>query len=114
MIGKNISELRKKRGMTLSELAERSNISKSYLSVIERNINENPSIQVIKKLAAVLDVDLKTLLGSEVETEQFLETEWLEFISELKKSGVDKKQIKEYKTLIEFIKWQKEKINNLK
>lgn len=112
MIGKNISDLRKKRGMTLSELAERSNISKSYLSVIERNINENPSIQVIKKLAAVLDVDLKTLLGSEIETEQFLETEWLEFISELKKSGVDKKQIKEYKTLIEFIKWQKEKINS--
>lgn len=112
MIGKNISDLRKKRGMTLSELAERSNISKSYLSVIERNINENPSIQVIKKLAAVLDVDLKTLLGAEIETEQFLETEWLEFISELKKSGVDKKQIKEYKTLIEFIKWQKEKINS--
>jgi XRE family transcriptional regulator, master regulator for biofilm formation len=112
MIGKNISDLRRKRGMTLSELAEKSNISKSYLSVIERNINENPSIQVIMKLAAVLDVDLKTILGDGIVPEQILETEWLEFINDLKKSGVDKRQLKEYKALFEFIKWQKEKINS--
>ena len=43
MIGKNIAEIRKKRGYTLSELAELANISKSYLSNIERNINKNPS-----------------------------------------------------------------------
>ncbi|MGV3488735.1 MAG: helix-turn-helix domain-containing protein, partial [Tuberibacillus sp.] len=30
MIGKNIYELRKKRNLTLSELADRANISKSY------------------------------------------------------------------------------------
>ena len=66
MIGKNIYEIRKQRGFTLSELAERAKISKSYLSNIERNINKNPSIQVIKKIAMVLEIDLKALLNTEI------------------------------------------------
>ena len=49
MIGKNIAEIRKRRGYTLSELAGLANISKSYLSNIERNINTNPSLQVMNK-----------------------------------------------------------------
>lgn len=54
MIGSNISELRKKKGMTLTELARRAKVSKSYLSNIERNLNQNPSIYVIEKIAAEL------------------------------------------------------------
>lgn len=107
MIGKNICEIRKRRGLTLSELAERAGISKSYLSNIERNLNQNPSIRVMKKIAQVLDVDLKFLIitGQNDETEQ-LDKEWLDFVNELKNSGVEKEQIQDYKTLIEFIKWQ--------
>lgn len=108
MIGKKIYDIRKKKGMTLSELAKRSNISKSYLSVIERSINENPSIQVIHKIAAGLDVDIKTIIDADKESMQFLEREWLDFVSDLKSTGIDKKQIQEYKAVIEFIKWQKE------
>ena len=54
MIGKNIYLLRKEKGLTLSELAERANIAKSYLSNMERNINQNPSIQIVEKIAQVL------------------------------------------------------------
>lgn len=108
MIGTNIYEIRKKRGFTLSELADRANISKSYLSNIERNLNQNPSIQVIEKIAMVLGVDLKTLLvsGGKPETQQLIEKEWLDFVNELKDSGIEKEQIQDYKTLIDFIKWQ--------
>lgn len=108
MIGKNIYELRKKRGLTLSELAGRANISKSYLSNIERNMNRNPSIQVVKKIASVLDVDLHMLLKVGVSEEDFQlpDKEWFDLVNELKKSGIDKEQLQEYKTLIEFIKWQ--------
>lgn len=111
MIGKNIYEIRKRRGFTLSELAERANISKSYLSNIERDINRNPSIQVIKKVADVLGVDLKELLKPEsgLETGQLLEKEWVDFINDLKESGLHKEQIHEYKTVFDFIKWQNEK-----
>lgn len=110
MIGKNIYQLRKKRKLTLSELADRANISKSYLSNIERNLNQNPSIQVMEKIANVLDVDLQILLENASETEkQQLEKEWLDFVQELKESGGDKEQINEYRTLIEFIRWQNQK-----
>ncbi|WP_090761623.1 helix-turn-helix domain-containing protein [Bacillus sp. OK048] len=105
MIGKNIYEIRMKKGLTLSALAERANISKSYLSNIERNLNQNPSIQVIKKIALVLDVDIKLLLKTleSKEDQQPPDKEWLDLVNELKESGIEKN---EYKTLIEFIKWQ--------
>lgn len=107
MIGNNIYKLRKQRGFTLSELAERTGISKSYLSNIERNLKQNPSIHVMEKISSVLKVDLKTLLkiAAEVESKQLVEKEWLDFIYELKKSGIDKERIREFKILIEFIKW---------
>jgi len=116
MIGKNIQEIRKRKGLTLSELAEQANISKSYLSNIERELNYNPSIQVIKKISTVLGVDLKTLLGSKSESNTFPENEWLDFINELKASGIEKEKLHEFKPIFEFIKWKnknlKEKIND--
>lgn len=107
MFGNTIALARKKKGLTLSELSERTNISKSYLSNIERNINRNPSIMVMSKLAAVLNIDIKELLlkGS-CEDPPILEKEWVNFVNELKASGIETEQIHQYKTLIEFIKWQ--------
>lgn len=108
MIGKNIYDIRKRRGLTLTELADRAGIAKSYLSNIERNLNQNPSINVVEKIALVLDVELKTLLKAEtLDDKQFIESEWLDFVNELKDSGINKDQIQEYKTVIKFIKWQK-------
>ncbi len=113
MIGDNIGKIRKQKGFSLSELAERAGISKSYLSNIERNVNHNPSIHVIEKIAAVLDVDLQLLLNADetVKSKQIPDREWLDLAQELKESGIDKKQIKEYRTLIEFIKWQNRNID---
>ncbi|MBT2657096.1 helix-turn-helix transcriptional regulator [Bacillus sp. ISL-18] len=113
MIGNNIYELRKKRGLTLSELASRSEISKSYLSNIERGLNQNPSINVLKKISLVLNVELKTLLKAEVSNEDTVfDKEWIDLVIELKERGIDKIQLQEYKTLIEFIKWQNQNITN--
>ncbi len=111
MIGKNILRIRKGRALSLTELAERANIAKSYLSNIERNQNNNPSIHVLNKIAAVLDVDLKILLGTESSNQvinQVLEQEWVDFVVELKESGIEKDQIQEYRKIIEFIKWKNE------
>ncbi|GAA4839738.1 hypothetical protein GCM10023310_16960 [Paenibacillus vulneris] len=111
MIGNNISSIRKQRGFTLSELSERTGISKSYLSNIERNLKQNPSIHVMEKIASVLKVDLKTLLkiATDAEIKQHPDKEWLDFISELKNSGIEKERIHEYKIVIEFMKWHNEK-----
>ncbi|MDQ0903990.1 helix-turn-helix domain-containing protein [Paenibacillus sp. V4I7] len=112
MIGQNISSIRKQRGYTLSELSERTGISKSYLSNIERNLKQNPSIHVMEKIALVLKVDLKMLLkiAADVETSQQLDQEWMDFINDLKQSGIDKERIHEFKILIEFMKWNNDKI----
>lgn len=79
MIGKNIQTIRKERNYSLSELATRAQISKSYLSNIERNLNQNPSIQIIDRIAAVLEVDFRTLLGVKAINELHPEDEWIEF-----------------------------------
>lgn len=107
MLGKNIQRIRKGKGLTLSECAQRANISKSYLSNIERNLHQNPSIQIIEKIADGLDVDLRTLIGVEQSNKLLPEHEWLNFVNELKNSGVKKDQLQEFKTVIEFAKWQK-------
>jgi XRE family transcriptional regulator, master regulator for biofilm formation len=108
MIGKNIYQIRKNKGLSLSELAERAKISKSYLSNIERNLNQNPSINVMEKIAAVLDVEMPVLLkmGNQEHTNANIDSEWIELVNELKESGIEKEEIQEYKTLIEFIKWR--------
>lgn len=105
MIGKTVYEFRKQKGLTLSELAKRANISKSYLSNIERNINRNPSIDVVKRIAVVLNIDLDIMLSTENNTFHFQEVdqELIDLATELKETGIEKK---EFKTLIEFIKWQ--------
>jgi XRE family transcriptional regulator, master regulator for biofilm formation len=65
MLGKIIQKLRKEKNLTLSQLAEKTSISKSYLSQIERNIQSNPSIEILGKIAKVLDVDIQTLLSQD-------------------------------------------------
>ena len=112
MIGDNICKLRKQRGLTLSELAEKAVVSKSYLSNIERSLNKNPSIHVLEKIASVLQVDLQKLIKSEKEIEELeplIEEEWISLINQFKEVGIEKESAKDYKILIEFIKWQQEK-----
>lgn len=58
--------LRKKMGVTLEALAERSGMTKSYLSKVERGLN-TPSIAAALKLAKALHVNVEELF-SETET----------------------------------------------
>lgn len=109
MIGENIYKIRREKGLTLSELADRAGVSKSYLSNIERNLKQNPSIQVIEKIANVLEVDMKRLLN--VTEERQGNKEWNEFIRELESQGINKRQLEEYRMILEFIKWKNEHRN---
>ena len=111
MIGTNIYKHRKQRGLTLSDLAEQAQLSKSYLSNIERNLNQNPSIQIVERIANVLRVDFRILLGIDTVNLEVLDDEWIRFINELRESGVEKEQLHEYKMVLEFAKWKKESCN---
>lgn len=108
MIGKRIQQLRKSKGLTLSELAERANVAKSYLSNVERSIQSNPSIHFLEKIASILNVSVNSLLYED-DTIEELDPEWNRLIQEAMNSGISKQEFREY---LEFQKWrlnQKEK-----
>ncbi|ALS20730.1 MULTISPECIES: helix-turn-helix domain-containing protein [Paenibacillus] len=89
MIGKRIQKLRQKKRLSLSELASRAGVAKSYLSSIERNIQHNPSIEFLHKIAVVLSVDIHNLIREEGQCEvEYLEKEWVQLVREVRASGL--------------------------
>lgn len=60
-LGAFIRRQRKLANLTLRELARRTDISNPYLSQLERGLHQ-PSVRVLKALAAALDVSAETLL----------------------------------------------------
>jgi len=103
MIGKRIHELRIIKGWSMSELADRAGIAKSYLSMIERDIQSNPSINVLEKLSIVLEISIHDLLDNEEPTPSLLDPDWLKLVEEAMNSGVSKEQFKDF---LEFNKWR--------
>ena len=57
-IGKRLKTLRLKNNLTLEELASRTELSKGFLSQLERN-RTSPSIQTLEDIASVLGVSLE-------------------------------------------------------
>lgn len=108
LIGEKIKQLRKEKKMSISELAEKANVAKSYLSSIERNIQSNPSIQFIEKISSVLGVSVNELIREDNYNIDELDDEWLEIVQEAMKSGVTKEQFKDF---LEFNKWRNEQDN---
>ncbi len=109
MIGQRIKQYRLQRKMSLSELAERAGIAKSYLSSIERNLQSNPSIQFLEKIAGVLNVPVNTLLHDEEDESNQganLDSDWANLVRDAMKSGVSKEQFREF---LEFNQWKMKK-----
>ena len=69
-VGENIKSLRKKAKLTQVELAEKANMSRSYLADVERN-RYNPSVDTLKSIATALNVSVSTLMRDEQD-----ETNW--------------------------------------
>jgi transcriptional regulator with XRE-family HTH domain len=58
----NVRRLRAKRNLSQKALAERSGVSVSYVSMLERG-QRSPPLETIEKLARALGVPPATLLG---------------------------------------------------
>ncbi|MGO4888823.1 helix-turn-helix domain-containing protein [Anaerobacillus sp. MEB173] len=105
MLGSRIRDLRSKKGLTMTELANRAQVAKSYLSSVERNLQTNPSIQFLDKISKELNVDVPFLLDTDKEdVDKQLDNEWIQLAKEAQESGISKEQFKEF---LEFSKWQK-------
>lgn len=70
MIGERLKQIRREKKITQEELAEKSGVNRSYLSVVE-NGHSSPTVEVVEKLAQALGVNLWTLL-SEVDDRHFV------------------------------------------
>lgn len=61
-IGQNIKNFRRNKGFTLSELSKRSGLSVSYLSLLERDMN-NPTLSSIQSICTALNISLAELFA---------------------------------------------------
>jgi len=61
-VGGNIRKFRKERGLTQQQLAEKCNLSRSYLADLERD-RYNPSLDTLNIIANNLGVKASVLLG---------------------------------------------------
>jgi transcriptional regulator with XRE-family HTH domain len=71
---RRLKQLRKGQGYTLKNLAEKSGLSPTYLSQIERGMS-NPSIGTLKKIADAMSITVVSLLGFEETDENEKELE---------------------------------------
>lgn len=105
MIGDRIKKLRMDKGLSLSELAERADVAKSYISSIERNLQNNPSLHFLEKISSVLGVSVDSLILEEELDPTRLDQEWYRLVQEAMTSGVSKDQFREF---LEFNKWKRD------
>lgn len=102
MIGDRVKRLRMEKKMSLSELAEQAGVAKSYLSSLERNLQRNPSIQFLEKIASVLNVPVDHLIHEQISTDD-LDNDWIKLAKEAMNSGISKEQFRDF---LEFNKWR--------
>ncbi|GEL09116.1 helix-turn-helix domain-containing protein [Salisediminibacterium halotolerans] len=108
MIGERVKKYRKEAGLTITQLAERAGVAKSYLSALERNLQQNPSIAFLEKLAAELNIKVDYLIKENPDdvTDEMgasLDPEWANLVKEAMHSGVSKDEFKDF---LEYNKWK--------
>lgn len=79
MLGEQVRNVRKSRGITLKELAERTGLSIGYISQIERDLTD-PSLSTLRELSEALDVPTYLFMGV-AETDSRLTTRKNEVIT---------------------------------
>ncbi|MBU7593534.1 helix-turn-helix domain-containing protein [Metabacillus halosaccharovorans] len=117
MVGERLRELRREKGYSISELAELAGVSKSYLSYIERDVQKNPSLQFLKKIALTLEIEVEDLLGSSPtvanhSNEFIFDEEWSKLLHKAIEEGMSKNDFREFRDYLKFQKWKNAKNKN--
>lgn len=94
MIGYRVKSLREERKMSISELSTKSGVAKSYISSLERNLQTNPTILVLEKIARILCIKVDALLYDRVEKD--MDEEWMDILQDLVGAGISKEEIREF------------------
>lgn len=94
MIGYRVKSLREERKMSISELSAKSGVAKSYISTLERNLQTNPTILVLEKIARILCIKVDALLNEQAD--KGMDEEWMEIMQDVMGSGISKEEMREF------------------
>ncbi|SIQ21837.1 XRE family transcriptional regulator, master regulator for biofilm formation [Peribacillus simplex] len=94
MIGYRVKSLREERKMSISELSSKSGVAKSYISSLERNLQTNPTILVLEKIAKILCIKVDALLNEQAD--KGMDEEWLEIMLDVMGAGISKEEMREF------------------
>jgi XRE family transcriptional regulator, master regulator for biofilm formation len=100
-IGQKIRQMREERGLSLTVLAARAGIAKSYLSNIERRVQSNPSMLFLEKVSRVFQVEVESLV-TDVNVPLAVDPDWVDLVQEAIEAGMSKE---EFRTFIEYKKF---------
>ncbi|WP_428909048.1 helix-turn-helix domain-containing protein [Niallia sp. Krafla_26] len=109
MIGERLKRLRIQKGYSISKLSKLTGISKSYISYIERDLQNNPSYQILIKLADALDTSIDYLLGNaqnpntpSPDEQITLDPEWTQILKSAIQDGLKKEELRNMHHFIKF------------
>lgn len=89
-IGENIRKYRNLKGMTQESLAEASELSVKYISMIESKKNQNISINNLQKIADALDISITFLVSNSKDNSSIVNMPYTSLlIDKLSKMSVD-------------------------
>ncbi|WP_328824087.1 helix-turn-helix domain-containing protein, partial [Niallia circulans] len=108
LVGEKIKTLRIKKGFSINELSDKSGVSKSYLSYIERGIQKNPSLQVLTKLAHTLETNVEELLDNNYTVIDGIDEDWMSLVEEAIEEGITKE---DFAGILEYVKFKKRQEN---
>ncbi|MBD8845725.1 helix-turn-helix domain-containing protein [Priestia megaterium] len=109
MVGAKIKSLRLKKGYSITRLAENAKISKSYLSHLEKGLNNNPSLHMLNKIASSLNTTIDELIEAEIShpvssSKPLINKDWLYLIEQAIKDGMTKEEFVEFQCYLKFRK----------
>ncbi len=91
-LGERIREIRKRKGMRQDDLADKLEVSNTYISKLE-NGKKQITIKQLEKVAEALGVELTELLKEE-ERIQIKDDEWVYLFGELKDQGLSPDEVR--------------------
>ncbi|MEB2492981.1 helix-turn-helix domain-containing protein [Peribacillus frigoritolerans] len=94
MIGYRVKMLREEKKMSISELSTKSGVAKSYISSLERNLQTNPTILVLEKIATIFCINVDALLYEQVDHR--MDDEWKEIMKDIMGLGISKEEMRTF------------------
>lgn len=106
-IGQKIRQLRQEQGLSLTVLAARAGIAKSYLSNIERHVQSNPSMLFLEKISRVFGVEVENLM-TDVGAPPPVDQGWADLVREAIDAGMTKEELRTFIDYKRFMNWSQE------